>query len=350
MIEPIQQRIEEQGPLSFADYMAMALYTPEQGYYARGIRQVGRGGDFYTSVSVGSCFGELLARRFLAEWERLGRPERWRITECGAHDGRLALDILDALQASEPASYGALEYAIAEPLENLRAAQANTLAPHGKRLNQVKTANPLKPLPGVVFGNEVLDALPCQVIEWNGSSWQECAVGMHEGKLEWELRPIHDPELQAAVDTLGNDFPRGYRTEVRTGYPNFLAPLHQSLSQGLLLWIDYGFERPDYYQRDRHQGTLRTFEHHQAGNDPLVLPGELDISAHVDFTAVAEVSERLGGKPKPLTSQGNWLTRVAKDWLLAQEGKADAQAVRQFQTLTHPGHLGKAFQVLEVEV
>ena len=116
-----------------------------------------------------------------------------------------------------------------------------------------------------------------------------------------------------------------------------------------MLWIDYGFERPDYYQPDRREGTLRTFSKHRAADDALSHPGEIDISAHVDFTAVAEVAGGLGGHPRPLISQGNWLTHRAKDWLLAQEGKPDPKAMRQFQSLTHPGHLGRSFQVLEVE-
>ena len=145
----IQERIVKSGPLGFADYMAMALYEPGRGYYAQGKAQVGREGDFYTSVSVGPVFGQLLARRFLAEWEELGKPATWRITECGAHDGKLAKDILDALRDLDQAAYNAIEYAIPDPLDNLRAAQAETLADHAAKLVQVSDARELKPLPGV---------------------------------------------------------------------------------------------------------------------------------------------------------------------------------------------------------
>lgn len=345
----IQERIVESGPISFADYMAIALYEPGWGYYAKGQLQVGRCGDFYTSVSVGSCFGQLLARYFLKQWREFGQPERWRLTELGAHDGKLAGDILNALARLDPSAYKAMQYAIPEPLDTLRAAQAATLKPHGPKLLSVTHASELEPLPGIIFGNEVLDALPCQLIEMREGAWQECMVACENDALVWQLGDIRDPALITATHALGTDFTEGYRTEIRTHYESFLKPLTDSLSDGRMIWIDYGFERSEYYHPDRRQGTLRTFSKHQAGEDVLSHPGELDISAHVDFTAVAEACQALGGHPRPLVSQGNWLTQRAKDWLMAQEGNPDPKAMRQFQTLTHPGHLGRMFQVLEVE-
>ncbi|HEX5791204.1 MAG TPA: SAM-dependent methyltransferase, partial [Luteolibacter sp.] len=345
----IHRLIEESGPLRFCDFMALALYDPAEGYYASGTAQVGRGGDFYTSVSVGPLFGHLLARRFAAEWQNLGRPALWRITECGAHDGRLALDILENLRALEPSAYQAVQYAIIEPLPSLQAAQRLTLREHPQRLLQSPTADNLDPLPGVVFGNEVLDALPCRCIEWRDGGWRECAVGLDaRGALEWRLMEPREPALLAALAGLGNGFDEGYRSEVRSVYPDFLAPLARCLKEGLMLWIDYGFEREDYYHPDRREGTLRTYCKHQAGADPLLEPGTLDISAHVDFTAVSHAAAALGGKPLPLLSQGMWLTSLAREWLLAQEGRPDPAAIRQFQTLTHPAHLGRSFQVLEI--
>lgn len=349
LTDVIQQLIRDRGPLPFSQYMALALYDPQAGYYARGVRQVGREGDFFTSVSIGPLFGQLLARRFLAEWQRLGRPAAWRITECGAHDGRLALDVLDALSALEPAAYSCLEYAISEPLESLRLAQRDTLHDHARCLLQVADAMQLERRPGVVFGNEVLDALPCELIERRQGHWRQCLVDCREVELGWSDQAITDPELLAATATLGSDFPEGYRTEVRTNYLSFLHPLAQSIAAGRMIWIDYGFERHDYYHPGRRTGTLRTFDHHQSGENPLLSPGAIDISAHVDFTAVSEAAARLGGRPIPIQDQGSWLTRLGRDWLLAQEGQPDPGALRQFQTLTHPGHLGRAFQVLEVE-
>ncbi len=332
--------------------MAAALYDPELGYYARETRQVGRGGDFFTSVSVGPLFGELLARRFLREWRESGSPARWRIIECGAHDGRLAADILAALSRLGPQAVDALEYVIPEPLPRLQAAQRESLVGFVETLRFISDASELfaDPLPGVAFGNELLDALPFHVVEWSAGGWRECRVANGGGAgFVWETgHEITDPQLQEALECLGTDFPDGYRTEVRTNFRDFLAPLTRSLSSGLLLWPDYGFARPEYYHPDRTTGTLRTFSKHRAAENPLATPGEIDITAHVDFTAVAEAAITLGCQPHVFRNQGAWLTEIGRDWLLAQEGNPDFSALRQFQTLTHPAHLGGGFHILEL--
>lgn len=331
--------------------MATALYEPELGYYARGTRQVGRGGDFFTSVSVGPLFGELLARRFLRHWRESGGPDRWRIIECGAHDGTLASDVLTALSKLDPPAFKGLEYAIPEPLARLQDAQRETLRRFGKQVLFLEQPCPLAtdPLPGIAFGNELLDALPCHVIEWRDGRWAECRVTMaDDGGLVWSSAEIVDPLVRAALAALGGGFPQGYRTEIRTGYEAFLAPLVRSLDSPLMLWIDYGFERRDYYHPARAAGTLRTFSNHRAGDDPLAAPGETDISAHVDFTAVAEAAASLGGHASALRNQGAWLTEIAREWLLEQEGNPQTALLRQFQTLIHPAQLGGSFQVLEL--
>ena len=332
--------------------MAMALYTPGLGYYAKGTRQVGRGGDFFTSVSVGALFGTLLARRMLREWQESGSPVRWRIIECGAHDGTLALDILSALQQLDPPAFAAVEYVIPEPLPSLQTTQRQTLARFHEKTYFISHASELAsdPLPGVAFGNELLDALPFHLVEWKSGCWHECRVALSpDGVFIWQTDPeITDPVLQTALIPLGNDFPENYRTEIRTNFQEFLAPLTRSLSSGLLLWSDYGFARPEYYLPERTTGTLRTFSKHRAAEDPFTTPGEIDITAHVDFTAVAEAGIALGCQPLVFKNQGTWLTEIAREWLLSLEKNLDPQALRQFQTLTHPAHLGGSFHILEL--
>ena len=347
----LREQIVRDGPLPFTDFMATALYQPTLGYYARETRQIGRAGDFFTSVSVGPLFGELLARRFLREWDESGAPSRWRILECGAHDGTLAGDILAALAQLNPQAFTALEYAISEPLAILQAAQRHALAAYSGTTRFIASPTELlaEPLPGVVFGNELLDALPFHVVEWRAGTWLECRVTTDsEDQFVWQNHPICEPSLLAALAPLGTDFTEGYRTEVRSDLQNFLEPLSRCLSSGLMLWPDYGFARPEYYHPARTKGTLRTFCQHRAAENPLARPGELDITAHVDFTAVAEVAISLGACPSTFASQGAWLTAQAHDWLLAQEGNPDFAALRQFQTLTHPAQLGGSVQVLEL--
>ena len=326
--------------------MATSLYHPELGYYAKRTGQVGRAGDFYTSVSVGPLFGRLLARRFLAWWQAAGRPEKWRIIECGAHDGTLADDILGELARLDPAAAAALEYAIPEPLPVLRAAQEKKLSAHCN-VRHFETAEALAsdPLPGIAFGNEVLDALPFHVIERRDGVWRECLVdATAEEHFIWTLGNPFEVDLPED----DGDFPEGYRTEVRRCFSSFYAPLLAGLTHGLLIWPDYGFCRADYYLTSRATGTLRTFSKHQAAEDPLADPGEVDITAHVDFTAAARAAMALGCRPLAWRTQSSWLTNLAKEWLISMEGNPDMALLRQFQSLTHPGHLGAKFHVLEL--
>jgi len=347
----LKKRIAEEGPLKFPEFMAAALYDPQLGYYARETRQVGRAGDFFTSVSVGPLFGEILARRFLRWWRETGSPNRWRITEIGAHDGTLANDVLSTLEKIEPVAFSAVEYAIVEPLPLLQNAQREKL----NRFQNVRfISDPAElsstPLPGIIFGNEILDALPFHIIEWKTGRWHECEVALDAaGEFSWDVsKPVDDPKFLEALNFLGTGFPENYRTEFRTNFAEFLSPLLNGLSTGLLIWPDYGFARPEYYHPDRKTGTLRTFSKHKADEDPLKNPGEIDITAHVDFTAVAEAAIELGAKPVVFRTQGNWITHEARDWLISLEGRPDASALRQFQSLTHPAQLGSRFHFLEL--
>jgi SAM-dependent MidA family methyltransferase len=351
LAEKILRQIDENGPLDFAAFMELALYEPKLGYYASHARQIGRYGDFFTSVSTGPLFGELLARRFLKFWHEIGEPKKWRVIESGAHDGTLAFDILTAIHTISPTAAAALEYAIAEPLETLRAAQNAKLARFANHIRQV--GNPLElakeRLPGIAFGNEVLDALPFHLVERHESSWLELRVGRDgETSLTWTRQAINNPALIAALAPLGEHFTDGHRAEIRTNFADFLTPLSAALDHGLMIWIDYGFAAADLHHPLRHSGTLRTFSNHRAGDDPLADPGERDITAHVDFTAVAQAAMKLGGKAVNFHNQGAWLTELARDWLTNREGDPSTTEIRQFQTLTHPAQLGGKFQVLEI--
>lgn len=322
--------------------MELALYHPEHGYYARSPRQVGREGDFFTSVSVGPLFGRILARRFIRWWLEEGSPARWRVIEVGAHDGTLAQDILTEIRAISSPAFAALEYAIPEPLPRLQAAQQEMLkdwqnirfASHPEDLSD-------DPLPGIVFGNEVLDALPFEIIGHSGGSWHEYLVGLDDGTFSL---------IPGAPYPYGpsGSFPDGYLTEVRRTYGDFFQPFLRSLLRGQLIWFDYGYEHEDYYHPDRISGTIRTFSKHHAGENPLAAPGNEDITAHVDFTAAANAALTLGCTAHPLKTQSHWLTDAARDLLLSMEGKPEPSLLRQFQTLTHPGQLGTRFHVLEL--
>ena len=321
------------------------------GYYARGTRQVGRGGDFFTSVSVGPLFGRCspgvscanganpAARRAggssnAARTTARSPPMCWRKSH-----------LLDAR------AFEALEYAIPEPLPSLRPPNARP-SPASRKPCDFRPTRPNSPTIRCRASRSATKcSTPCPATSSSGAKVAGMRVPRHIDRgrrLRLADRNIHDPLLRAALGPLGTNFPEGYRTEVRTGFAEFLAPLARALDGGLMLWVDYGFARPEYYHPDRITGTLRTFSKHRAGEDPLAHPGEADITAHVDFTAVAEAAMALGGQPLVFQNQGAWLTEIARDWLLEQEGNPKTDALRQFQTLTHPAHLGRGFHMLEL--
>jgi len=344
--EIIDTELAKQGFISFPDFLNLALYDPEHGYYASNSNQVGRNGDFYTSVSVGPLFGQLLARRFIRWWQDQEKPAAWRILEIGAHDGKLAADILQTIAVLSPEAWRALEYATVEPLPLLRDAQQQRLSPLAAKLHLATDFQTLSenPLPGIAFGNEILDALPFHLIRRHENQWRELFVSN-----TWELitRNI-DPAsaLGRKTSALGDAFPDDYQTEIRTNYLAFLSQISNSISDGMLLFIDYGFAAPEYYDTDRTRGTLRTFSKHQAAEDPLAEPGKRDITAHVDFTDLTREAETLGWHPTHFSSQGSYLTHLAAE--IIQSGEMnDPKTIAQFRSLTHPAHLGASFHVIE---
>lgn len=343
-MKSMAEDLRADGPVPFAEFMAWALYDPELGYYAQPDRQVGKDGDFFTSVSAGPVFGDLLARH-MASWA-LTQDQPVRVVELGAHDGRLAVDVLEALGRHAPQC--ALEYVIIEPLEALARRQREMTKAHGDRVRVVASAAELTPQPTFIFGNELLDALPFHLVEAHENGWHELGVGVDEdGGFCWK-------DLGSAPAITGHlpNRPPGYRTEVRPDLKAFFQPLIEVMTTGRMMWIDYGFERDDYYHASRVSGTLRTYAGHRAAEDPLAMPGGQDLTAHVEWTAVREVLERLGGEVIRFETQSRFLTNLARPWLLEMEGSmgsGQAKLLRNFQTLTHPGQLGSRFQVMEAE-
>lgn len=346
--EKIDAALTKQGFISFPDFLSLALYDPEHGYYARNTSQVGRDGDFYTSVSVGPLFGQLLARRFVQWWENQGKPGSWRILEIGAHDGKLAADILQTIATLAPEAWQTLEYATVEPLPLLRDAQQQRLSPLAAKLHLASDFKTLSenPLPGIAFGNEILDALPFHLIRRCENEWKELFVSANWELIPQPIAPTSDLGKKTAA--LGDAFPDDYQTEIRTNYLAFLTQISNSIDDGMLVFIDYGFAAPEYYDTHRTSGTLRTFSKHQAAEDPLTDPGTRDITAHVDFTDLAREAETIGWHPTHFSNQGSYLTHLATEMI--KEGEMnDPKTIAQFRSLTHPAHLGASFHVIEFE-
>lgn len=347
----IRERIQASAGhiLPWREVMRLALYEPGLGYYRSGVRRIGRAGDFYTSVSVGSLFGGLLAQRCRAVWEALGRPTDFAVIEQGAHDGTLAGDVLTAARAQHPEMFAALRYLIIEPDETLREAQRRTLGEAlADRLQQVPAWGDLATRTrGVLLCNELLDAFPVHRVVFEGGIWREVAVRCADsGGFEFVSAPIEDAALKNEVARMAGPFAEGHTTEVNADAVAWLAEIDRSGFEGEIILADYGHAAREYFAPERREGTLRRYHQHRSDDRVLEDLGGCDLTAHVNFTRVAEEALALGWTVTEFIEQGRYLTRIASELMQAPGFQPDAAWMRQFQSLVHPGHLGHSFQVL----
>lgn len=354
LLGKIRARIAREGLLRFRDYMQMALYDPEAGYYASPSTKVGKQGDYITSVSVGSCFGLILARRLHQFWQQTGSPESFHIIEPGGHTGTLCADILSEIQSHAPPFYDALHYHLIEATAKLREAQEELLTEQfsGKFSSHSSLAE-VQGVDGAVISNELFDAFPVDLVKFKDGKWWQLYVDGSGGELTFITEEPGDFALQKFCSTLGNAFPDGYLTEFNPGIASFVQDASSALSSGLMITIDYGYHAEDYYHPARTTGTLQTYHQHQKSDDPLAFPGAIDITCHVDFSRVISEATAAGFSKPNLSSQASYLTTHARDWLISLEATADESntgtaLLRQFQTLTHPAMLGTQFTVLEM--
>jgi SAM-dependent MidA family methyltransferase len=374
------------GAISFAQFMELALYCPDFGYYERK-REIGKRGDFFTSVSVGSLFGELLAFQF-AEWfgeggtrkaER-GKTEKaqLQIVEGGAHDGRLACDILKWLEEFRPKIFQQVTYYILERSEQHREWQRETLATFSGKIFWCKgwrdfpSSTTGLPHTTIVFCNELLDAMPVHRLRWDKKekSWRELFVGSKGDRFIWldskGRRPSrYDPQQAAfkfaaqlllwvgfkTMRQIEELLPDGFKMEISLAAMQWWKEAAQNIRRGKLLAIDYGFRIDELLVPEHSEGTLRSFFRHHLVDDVLANPGQQDITADVNFSALQNAGEVCSLQTVTFASQQKFLMQIVER-ILADPHKFgcwDARRKRQLQTLTHPEHLGRAFRVLMQE-
>jgi SAM-dependent MidA family methyltransferase len=347
--EIIRHEIQKCGILPFARFMELALYCPEFGYYEIK-KDIGRRGDFYTSVSVGDLFGRLLAFQF-AEW--LGQlPASGRglcIVESGAHDGQLAADILGWLQTARPELFGQIQYYIIEPSPRRREWQNETLRNFVQRVRWFShfNASTVGPFNGIIFTNEFLDALPVHRHGWDAAKrkWFEWGVALEGGQCVWAK--IEDSDFQFPIPELEPVLPDGYTVEYSPAAEGWWREAANNLGQGWLLTFDYGDVAEGMFSPGRARGTLRAYHRHHATHDILANPGEQDLTAHVNFSAIRQAGEAAGLKTDFFGPQARFLTGILSRSAGGNAlGDWGAKQTRKFQTLTHPEHLGRAFSVL----
>jgi len=340
----LREEITQRGPIPFRDYMERALYDPEHGYYGSGRARVGRGGDFFTNVSVGPLFGRLLARQFAEMWLRLGQPADFVIVEQGAHRGDFAADVLGALRELAPDCLAATTFWIVEPLATLRKAQHEKLAAWaGTQVRWAESLAGLPPFTGVHFSNELPDAFPVHRVARRAEGWRERAVDFDGTRFVFVDAPLSANALKPALARLPA-VPEGYETEINLAAPAWIAEVAARLQRGFILAVDYGYTRAEYYRPERNQGTLSAYAGHQREPDPLARPGEIDLTAHVDFTSLAEAGIAGGLTLSGFTDQHHFMVGLGQ--LHFTGDTASPQEIRAFKTLMHPSLMGRSFHAL----
>lgn len=378
--EIIQAEINTFGTMSFERFMELALYCPEYGYYEKIEDRIGRKGDFYTSVSVGSLFGELLAVRF-ADWlKRLSsrhsastlgtdaKPsEKLWIIEGGAHDGQLAVDILRWLRERCPELSAKISYCLLEPSERRRGVQRVRLAEFQEQVvwfesvDEFRGTFPTGTIKGLVFSNELLDAMPMKVYRWDkgrGSWWEWGVTNAHRG-FDWAplkmsqfpyahlvSAPSEEGRSLTDLDQLFDLLPDGFTVEVSRAAIDWWTQAARCIDEGWLVTLDYGLELEEILSPARAGGTLRAYRQHRLCKDVLADPGEQDITAHVNFSALIAAGEANGLRTLGMRSQTQFLTACAAALWQNWPEAWSTQSAGRLQTLIHPHHLGRAFRVL----
>ncbi|QLE57383.1 class I SAM-dependent methyltransferase [Nostoc sp. TCL26-01] len=302
-----QQRI------TFAEYMDMVLYHPEYGYYASNAVKIGlQGGDFFTSVNLGSDFGELLAEQFVQMWEILGKPVPFYLVEMGAGQGLLALHILQYTQQKYADLFAGLQYLIVEKSPGLRQEQQQRLQDLPVHWCNLEDITP-NSITGCFFANELVDAFPVHQFIVEDRELREIYVTLGEdGKLEEVTGEPSTPQLAAYFNLVGIDlacggYGDGYRSEINLAALDWLSIVADRLQQGYVLTIDYGYPASRYYNPRRSLGTLQCYYQHRHHDNPYVNLGQQDITAHVDFTALERWGESCSLEKVGLTQQGLFL-------------------------------------------
>ncbi|WP_072870073.1 class I SAM-dependent methyltransferase [Desulfofundulus thermosubterraneus] len=356
LLEKLITIIKTRGPITFKDFMQIALYYPGLGYYTGPGEKIGPRGDFYTSADVHPLFGAMLAKQFSQMWEYLGRPQNWVLVEYGAGKGLLARDILNALATSFPPAWEGVRYYIIEASLEMVRRQKELLTPFPKEklswVNALSEVGDTGHINGIIFGNELVDAFPVHRVRQTASGLKEIYVNWRDGRLVEEEGELSTPFLEEYFTTLGIKLAPGQAAEVNLAAREWLREVAAGLGRGFVLLIDYGMESPELYHPSRFEGTLRCYRQHRLGSDPLNNVGQQDITAHVNFSALMQWGREAGLHPAGYTTQMDFLLnlgiveaipRSAPEYVFDERTTRTVMAVKK---LLLPEGMGGIFKVL----
>ena len=351
--ETLRQLIQREikaagGHLSFARFMQLALYAPGLGYYSAGLHKFGAAGDFVTAPELGTLFARCLAQQCLPLLQELGEAD---LLEVGAGSGALATDLLLALESRGqlPRHYYILE--LSADLRQRQARQLQERAPHLAARVQWLDSLPQQPLRGIILANELLDAMPVERFRIDADGVQQLCVAWQGDEFVWHSATA-DAALasvvQSRLDTAS--LPPGYTSEINLQAEAWLRSMAGNLAAGVILLVDYGYPRAEFYHAQRTDGTLLCHYRHRAHANPLTLVGLQDITSHVEFTTLAEAGTEAGLTLLGYTSQAAFLLASGITQLAEHSAGTDARAqialAQEIKKLTLPQEMGELFKVM----
>jgi len=351
LAELLADRIRRFGAMTFADYMRECLYHPVHGYYSKAESR--RFADYYTSVDVHPIFARLLTRQFAEMWEHLGRPAEFTLFEAGAGVGRFAAQVLDFCEAKLPAFYEALKYVSVE----CSAARREQAVIQAKRYSDTGHFTALAEIPahistGCLFSNELLDALPVHRVVMDGGAMKEIFVGFRDNQFVDVLAPLSTCAISEYFAVHEIVLREGQHAEVGLEACDWISEVGRRLGRGYVLTIDYGHPASELFD-DRHmRGTLLAYQNHRADEEFYASPGEQDLTAHVNFTALERWGKRADLETEGSASQTAFLMALGQGNEFADlydEGQTEAERTKarlQLKTLIYPEGMGERFQVL----
>ena len=354
LADRLRQRIREEGPMVFRDWMEAALYDSQDGYYCRQGERWGRAGDYRTSPERSPLFGATFARYFATLYEALGGPERWTIMESGAGEGHFAEIVLGALEKRFPEVFAATNYVIDEVSAASTAAAQVKLERFSDRIacgpiDQNKISDP-----GIIFSNELLDAFPVHRVTISRGELRELYVALEpSGEFAWLSGPLSTPQLAEYFKVVGVELTHeGQVADVNLAIATWLTEAARRLARGYLITVDYGAEAPELYTApERRQGTLRSFRRHEF-RDPLQSPGQNDITTTVDWTYVKRFGEKVGLEIIDFQRQDQFLLHAGlleELELMTDQAEDEAEKTRlrtSAREMILPAGMANSFQVL----
>ena len=340
--------------ISFRDYMHWCLYHPEYGYYMQGRERTGKAGDFFTSTDVGPLFARIVARQIVEIWDMLGRPDPFDLVEMGAGRGLFALDFLQWAEEKAPVLERTLRYTLIESGEKQAGAALTLLRKAGprERVRTVPNLDALGQVIGCFLSNELVDAFPVSVVGRIDGRLKELYLTLKDAEWEEEFGPLSSTEVAAYVARYAHELEEGCRVEVNLGAVEWMRAVAAKLERGFILTVDYGNLASQLYRTPLARGTLLAFRHHRASEDFYRAPGEQDLTAHVNFSALIDEGSALGLDLTGFTTQEKFLMALGESDQFAELFEDESSETEKLQArlrlkrLIHPEDMGEVFKVL----